>query len=261
MTLAAFIAVLCAATLVVLYSRARTSRDVALLIDHKFSGMRTELSEFRTLDRQARVLGLAEAERSICDFDYEDAFDGARSLTIVMNDASSWLQDNLPWIATRAAAGLRLQFMLVHPDSAYVPLLAHKQSLRAEDLQAKIRGSVARISHELGDRAEIWGHTLPSSYALVMSDSKAVYMPYPASRERGRMPAFVFTTGSTDGFFEQLQRDVEALRVDCRPVADGSSGSEHVSESDLVPSDFRWELKEPAVKAPSRFPRPQARGR
>ncbi|MET0559845.1 MAG: hypothetical protein ABW065_14460 [Solirubrobacterales bacterium] len=229
--------------------RRNEGRLVSELMDSRLEGFRREVLEFRGVEKQVRELGLSSAERSICDFDYSDAFRGARELTILMHDGASWLRENKDWINSESRAGMRIKAIFVHPESNFVPILAYRQRVPAALLAEKILASARLLQQEFGDRCEVWGHVLPTSYSVVMSESKGVFMPYPASRERGRVPAFVFTDdNSSDGFLMQLRRDVEALRVDCRPIFEDAYPSASRSEGEtavgeVVPADFEWRLR------------------
>lgn len=207
-------------------SRLLPAQTLTAFMDNRFRQLHADLvqANMDILDARpalsrAQRLGLADVETSSRSLEYREIFEDAEQLTLLMNDAASWLDDNFDWVTERTLhRGMRLRVILVHPQSTYLPVLAHKVQLAPEDQRTRILETVDRLRAALGDSVEIWGHMLPSSYAVVMSGEKAVYVPYFTSRARGTVPALIFTSKQADGFFAQLEQDLQALRVDCRPV-------------------------------------------
>jgi len=210
----------------------------------RMSELKHDIESQWDLKSSTRMLGLTDVANSIRDFDYGEHFRHAKELTLLMNDGSRWFDTNREWMIARQREcdGCETQVILVHPKSEYVDILARKSQVSSDEMRHKILANVRRMRRELDPSVTIIGHFLYSSYSLVISEDLAVYVPYLTSRTRGDVPALVFRRDA-QGFFDVLSRDLEALRVDCRPIFESEAAFESSDDDSMQSRDFVWSLK------------------
>jgi hypothetical protein len=177
-------------------------RDIRLEIDHRM-----------TLASAVDILGLAEIGERESHFDYTEMITKSKCLYFAFNDGRTWFSNHEHDISRRAEiAGFETHIILVNPDSPFINALGEKVSQTPEELRRKIDETTRMMSRlSWSHNLNVYGHNMPTSYSLVMNDDKAVFIPYPMARKTDKIPCFVFSSKSDDGFYAALRRDVHEL--------------------------------------------------
>lgn len=195
-------------------------------IEHRQSALNHGLSEaISTIEHRLKMsedlknIGLVQVCPKESAFDYSDIILNSKKLTFVFNDGRTWFSQHQPDLAERLLrADAHTTVLLAHPDSPFLDSLAQRVDQSKEELIAKIRESVKNITRMRKDGGElaIWGHFLPTSFSLVMSENIAVLIPYMIARKEDKIPAFVFSSSTQNGFYYAIKRDID------RAISDAS---------------------------------------
>jgi hypothetical protein len=175
--------------------------------------IRLEVDRRMTLAKSVDILGLSEIGERESHFDYTDLITTSKRLFFVFNDGRTWFSNHEHDLYQRAEIhGLETHIVLVHPESPFVDALGAKVAQTPAELRQKIDETTRilcrfRWNHPL----RIYGHKMPTSYSLILSEERAVFVPYPMARKADKIPCFVFSAKSTDGFYSALRRDLEEL--------------------------------------------------
>lgn len=176
-----------------------------------------------TVDRVDRRIGLAhtidhigldEIEPKESHFDYSDMIISSHKLWFVFNDGRTWFSQHAADIHERLQKpNLVTNIILADTHSPFLDALAVKVDDSKEELQRKVEGTVKLVGklRTSDHKVTIYGHSMPTTYSLIMNETKAVFIPYPMARKADRIPCFVFSSASEDGFYGMLRRDVAAL--------------------------------------------------
>lgn len=230
------------AVLLATLARDRTSREVRSLratvqmtsdsIDGAMASLRRDFREDIRLSVEADGLGL-ESVLADCDrLDYHEAILDGRQLTVLLNDGRTWVSAHRGQLRRRLQdANKETTVILIHPDSPMLEVLARKGNVDAEMLHSRIMETISMLRSEKAEsrgQLEVLGHFLFNPHSLILTEERAISIPYFVSRGGRMVPAFVFkNTGRPDCHYAALQADIEALRIDCEsliPSAGGLSG-------------------------------------
>lgn len=225
-------------------------RTVDKRIARRLSDLVSDLNSNDTLTKSTRQLGLVELVPSITALSYGELFEDATDVTVLMNDGNQWIRNNLPWLRRRHVdnRAFKTTIILVHPASPYLSILARKQQTNESVLVSKIQRTAQIVYRDMGPTVPCLGHFLVSAYSLVISEDTAVYVPYLTSRSRGTVPGLVFKRTQHAGFFDMLRADLDALRVDCRPIGDRPESTWRKGQPDL--KGFSWSAGLRVVNGP-----------
>jgi len=143
----------------------------------------------------------------------------ARHLVIVMNDGRTLVGANLISFQRRFSKPETVtKYVLVHPDSDYVPILARKTGETRESVRAAIFEACKLLTsehlnipeHSRG-ALEIYGHHMPSMFASFITESSFIMIPYVLSNHRTHVPLFEFEPKGSDMPYEHYRSDIETL--------------------------------------------------
>lgn len=189
--------------------------------DVSVSNLRSQMTELRD-DIDARIglssnlikLGLTEICPRENHYDYSDMFADSKRLFFVFNDGRTWFSNHEHDLNARAElSGKETHIILIHPDSPFIDALSVKVSQTPEELRKKIDETSKMISRLpwRSHKVQVYGHAVPTSYSLVISETKAVFIPYQMARKADKIPCFIFSAQASDGFYWSLWRDVKAI--------------------------------------------------
>ena len=143
----------------------------------------------------------------------------ARSITIIMNDARTWVS----WMQTPIRkrlqdSDLRTRIVVLDPASDMIHIQARKEGRSQEQIQEKIQATVETIStlaEELGaaSRIEIWCHDLYNTHTVWLDPDVALVALYNLTPGLADTIGFAFsrTEGDVESVYDQLAGDVTAL--------------------------------------------------
>ena len=176
------------------------------------------ISEKFDLAEGAYTLGLRRIHQKERLVDYGPILVGAKSIVLMFNDGRTWFSTHQADLAERLAKpNLETVVLLVHPNSKFLDALADKVSVSREQLVSKIEESIRMLKAMVknGHKLEIYGHFMPASYSLCLSEDRAIFVPYPISRKEDRIPAFEFAADGDGSYYFMLKRDVDTTLAEC----------------------------------------------
>jgi len=174
------------------------------------------------LSRDYRRLGLVQVHGDCTALDYGPIITESRRLVAVLNDGRTWASVHRDRLRRRLVDPNKdTTFILIHPDSPMVEVLARKGSKDVETIRVRIRDTVQLLEEIKGDNTslEILGHWLFNPYSLVIGDDTAIVAPYFISRGGRTVPAFVYRDVGPTSHFRDLLKDVERLRMDTKDIS------------------------------------------
>lgn len=176
--------------------------------------IRVDVDQRLRLSRTIDSLGLAELCPRENHYDYTDMFANSKVLYFAFNDGRTWFSNHEHDLNLRAEkSGCETHVVLVSPESPFIEALGAKVGQSPDELRKKIAETVRMISRlPWGNhKARVYGHSMPTSYSLVMNEEQAVFIPYPMARKADKVPCFIFSALAADGFYASLRRDLEEL--------------------------------------------------
>jgi hypothetical protein len=183
---------------------------------------RIQLSD---LAKECDNIGLAEIDPDSSNYHYDDILSDSRQLVIVLNDGRTWASVNRDRLRRRFAdSSKQTTFILCHPDSPMVPVLARKGSKDEEDIRKRIMDTVALLEDikQPSTSLEILGHFLFNPYSLILGDDSAITIPYFISRGGRTTPVFKYKEDKDNNYFTYLVKDIERLRMDTKDISSAS---------------------------------------
>ena len=173
------------------------------------------------LANQATRLGMTGITPDARSYDFSAVLDAPR-LTAVLNDGRTWVLNNAIRLQARFQDPSKSTiFILVHPESAMIPILAAKQGINEDATRQKL-GETLRLLSSFGGRAanlQVYGHRLFNPHSVFVVDGFAILTPYFHSRMRRRGPAIRFDDAGHDSFYSELRRDIDALLLDSEELS------------------------------------------
>ena len=185
-------------------------------------GNRELISASKTLSRQfnlseqASSIGLIGVYPSEGAFDYSAVINEARELTFIFNDGRTWFSRHEADLSERLSKENRTtSVILVHPESKFLQSLSRKVDSEIETLKQKTKETEKMLKRCLNSnhRLRITGHHFPSSYSAVITETIAIYIPYPMARKEDRIPCFIYTSAVDGSYYYNIKRDVDALEL------------------------------------------------
>lgn len=162
----------------------------------------------------SQKLGLSGIFQNANTYEYSDFLLGAKCITVLMNDGRTWVSNHESDIEDRLnMSGFKTRFLLINPESPFLPALALKIGTTEMALAQKIRETTDTLISHCGDNAdlEIYYHNFPTSFCLYMCGEYARLVTYPMARKADKVPLFEFRKADEGGYYQSIERDVEAL--------------------------------------------------
>lgn len=193
----------------------------------RFGSIVSDIVERRLIQRieLARAygeLGLTEIHSDCTAFDYGPIISESRRLIVVLNDGRTWASVHRDRLRRRFTdSSKQTTFILTHPDSPMVQVLARKGSKDVEVVKGRIHDTV-QLLEEIRDEhtsLEILGHYLFNPHAVVIGDDVAVVTPFFLSRGGRTVPAFKYEDRGTPCYFQDLVKDIERVRMDTKDIS------------------------------------------
>jgi hypothetical protein len=144
-------------------------------------------------------------------FNYRGLIEGARELTIVLNDGRSLIDSNREYIKHRLSTqGKVTRFCFVSPVSDYLGLLIAKNGKARATQCEEIHRSLNIITENAPPWADVkvFAHCRATPYAIVLTEDIAIVHPY-YFFEAGSLPMFIF--GKDSELYESYRTDVHRL--------------------------------------------------
>jgi hypothetical protein len=159
------------------------------------------------------LLGLVEVCPRESHYNYSEIIVKAKKLYFSFNDGRTWFSNHEHDLYARAQIiDIETHVLLVHPESPFIDALGAKVSLSGEDLRRKIDETVKMLARlQWKGLFRVYGHMMPTTYSLVLSEEQGVFVPYHMARKVDKVPCFMFSAAAVDGFYASLRRDVDAL--------------------------------------------------
>jgi hypothetical protein len=176
--------------------------------------IREDVDQRMHLSKNIDVLGMIEICPRENHYDYSDFFIDSKKLFFVFNDGRTWFSNHEHDLNARAELpGKETHIILINPKSTFVDALSSKVSQTPDELRKKIDETTRMVSRLRwrSHKVQVYGHSVPTSYSLVMSETKAVFIPYQMARKSDKLPCFIFSAATADGFYASLWRDVQAI--------------------------------------------------
>jgi len=182
-----------------------------------------EIIESR-VSKVTNLIELAKQEKSfglISIFSKSDQYDlhkfllNNKALFVLLNDGRSWISVHAPTIESRLAKeDLTTTFILTHPKSDMVKVLAKKQEMSESDIRNKIKQFICSIKALPGyspSKIQILGHYLYNPHSVFLGDERAIVTPYHASAGRRFVPLYIFENKGINSYYYSIGQDIDYL--------------------------------------------------
>lgn len=177
-----------------------------------------------SLAKQEKDFGLIQIYSKSDGYNFHDFLTTNRNIVIVLNDGRTWVSNHSPKLEERFKKhDFHTTFIVTHPDSEMVNVLATKQEMPADGVKGKIREfvkSVKAINGHDKSKVAILGHKLYNPHSIFLGDSLALITPYHASRGRRYVPLYVFTDSGQNSYFQSVKLDMDYLVKDSEDISD-----------------------------------------
>lgn len=173
-----------------------------------------EVTSKLSVSKGSERLGLCDVQPHENIVDYSNMIKESQELYFVFNDGRTWFSTHEADLADRLSDESKKTIVILnHKDSLFLDVLSSKVGQSRESLSLKISETVDKLTKMrcLGHDLQIFGHKLPSSYSLILSESTAVMIPYLMARKGDRIPCFSFSYGVPGGFYDVLRKDLMSL--------------------------------------------------
>jgi predicted outer membrane lipoprotein len=178
----------------------------------------TKETRLKTIELQRRLNDVAEAasldmvvHSTFHGFSYREYLEGARELTIVLNDGRSLIDSNREYIKNRLSVqGKVTRFCFVSPISDYLGLLIAKNGKTRAAQCEEIHRSLNVIIESAPPWADVkvFAHCRATPYAILLTEDVAIVHPY-YFFEAGSLPMFIFRKDNE--LYESYRTDVHRL--------------------------------------------------
>jgi hypothetical protein len=130
-------------------------------------------------------LGLSEICPRESHYDYTRMIHDSQELFFAFNDGRTWFSNHEHDLHARAARiEVETSILLLHPESPFITALGAKVAQSPDDLRRKIDETIRMLVRlPWQGKLRIYGHMMPTSYSLVLSEERAVFVPYHMARK------------------------------------------------------------------------------
>lgn len=148
--------------------------------------------------------------------------ESAKHFTLVVNDGRTIIGSNILSFQRRfSRMETTTRFVVTHPESEYVPLLAHKTGLTSKEIKIKINEACKILVDEYNKLPEdsrgdfkIYGHHMPGMFTVFLTEETLLLIPYIFSNRKTHVPLFEFQPKSEDMPYSHFKSDIESLIAD-----------------------------------------------
>lgn len=184
--------------------------------------LRESLGQRFELTKAQNRVGMVDASEDCTTYDYGPLLLDSRALVVVLNDGRTWASVHRDRLRKRFADPSKATtFILCHPESAMLPVLARKGSTTIDVIQSRIAETIQLLLDIKQPETvlELLGHHLFNPFTLVLGDENAIITPYFFSRGGRTVPAMKFQDLGGPCYFRDIVDDVERLRIDARDIS------------------------------------------
>lgn len=161
--------------------------------------------------------GLIRIEGDANKFSYEDFIKKNKKIVILLNDGRTWISHNEYYFEDNDNEYTDISFIITHPRSEMICVLARKQRMTNKQLEDKISqflSSIERINKNRHSKIKIYGHKLYNPNSIFLGDDEVILSSYLVARGRGSVPLYVYKNTGSSSYFEQVKKDIDALLSD-----------------------------------------------
>lgn len=185
-------------------------------------GLVDRIDNLHQLSLKAQNVGLVDVVADSRTRSKSEILETARHLTVLMNDGRTFVNSNLFSFRRRfSRPETTTRYLVVHPNSEFLPILAHKVGEPPEEIQKRILQACKLLTDEHGripqparGKLEIYGHNMPTNFAALLTDETLIMILYTTASGRTHVPLFEFQPKGVDMPYEHFKRDLEALIAD-----------------------------------------------
>ena len=168
-------------------------------------------------------IGLVEVLEDSNDFDYTPILLESNNLTILLNDGRTWISTHSEDLRHRFGDEEKnTTFILLHPDSDMLEIMARKVDSTVDNLRAKIAESI-KMLNDLScsnTKLEILGHYLFNPQSIFLGDSVAVVTMYFTARGRRTVPLMKFLDVGPHAYLRKIREDLHDLKNDTVDISE-----------------------------------------
>ena len=164
-----------------------------------------------------QVPGLTAFHNRFHDFNYELKTLDSEDLLLLFNDGKSWIPGHEEALRRRVIdRKQKLRVLLLHPASAFLPVLVEKEGRTLEEQVGYIKASykiIQTLKNTHSHLVEIRAHNTFNPYVLHLTESEAVVHPFFLNK-RGELPVFHYSrTEDKGGMYKEYKDDAEKMWV------------------------------------------------
>lgn len=174
------------------------------------------------LANECEKIGLVGIEADCSNYDYSKILSESQQLVIILNDGRTWASVHRDRLRRRFSDPTKqTTFILCHPNSPMLQVLARKGSIEVPDLKSRIMQTVKLLDEikQPTTQLEVLGHYLFNSYSLILGDDTAIIIPYFISRGGRTAPMFKYEETKDNSYFNYIVEDIERLRMDTENIS------------------------------------------
>lgn len=172
-----------------------------------------DINKFEHISRT----GLVHIESDANHFNYENFIKNNKKIIILLNDGRRWISNNEYYFKDNDNEGTDISFIITHPNSEMIDVLARKQYMTHEQIIDKInqfRASIKRINESRHSKIKIFGHKLYNPNSIFLGDDEVILSSYLVAKGRGSVPLYIYKNAGPSSYFEQVKRDLNSLLDD-----------------------------------------------
>lgn len=207
------------ATWNVIYDMKLRSQFVEIISSHT-----EKISEKIDLAKQEKDFGLVAIYSKSDGYNFYDFLTENKELVVLLNEGRTWISNHTPKIEERLKkTSFKTTFVVTHPDSSMVAVLAAKQELTAHGITGKVKEFVSSVKAIKGydkDRIKILGHRYYNPHSVFLGDTRAIITPYHASRGRRYVPLYIFEDCGESSYFQSVKLDMDYLIKDAEDISE-----------------------------------------
>lgn len=199
----------------------------------------TELKgHFATASHDA-LFGLVSTHHDANHYDLSQLIKTSKHFVAVMADGHTWTSRHIEAFRERFKDPNRqTTFILVHPESEQVRVIAHKINDSPDLYRQRIYSTISQLRALGGHNGNLrfFGHSLISCHSIYIADEEIVFSPYFLSTQKRSSPIFVIRNAGEGSYFQKLASDIayleeESVEISLPATGVVSSGAKATAEA------------------------------
>ncbi|WP_165175275.1 hypothetical protein [Desulfovibrio sp. ZJ369] len=188
-------------------------KDFLYIVKNNMCLINNRINAFENIERT----GLCHIESDANSFKFESFIQSNRKITILLNDGRTWISHNEQYFEKNDHEDTDIIFIITHPDSEMINILARKQNLTCEQIKIKIDefiGSIKRINDKRQNKIKVFGHKLYNPNSIFLGESEVIMSSYLVARGRGCVPLYIYKNKGNESYYEQVKKDLNGIISD-----------------------------------------------